>query len=178
MDPLEPLNADIRRALAVEPSPEFLARVRTRIASEPAPSRHVLWMWAASAIVATALVIIAAIVRRPAAPIPPLASAPLAVGAIGSIPAMARDDAFLRRGVSIRSERTAPTRVREVKREPEVLIAADEAKALRQLILGVQEGRIQLAPALAASARLEAITIEPIIITPIPPLTGGEGARP
>jgi len=32
------IDGEIRRALDVDPSPEFLARVRTRIAAEPSPS--------------------------------------------------------------------------------------------------------------------------------------------
>ncbi len=38
MDPMtDPLDREIARALAVDPSPQFVARVRTRIAEQPPP---------------------------------------------------------------------------------------------------------------------------------------------
>src|SRR5207253_10446473 len=35
---MDALDRELARALAVDPSPEFLARVRARVADEPAPS--------------------------------------------------------------------------------------------------------------------------------------------
>jgi hypothetical protein len=74
----EALERDLARALAVEPSPEFLARVRTRIASEPAPRAwKVSWLIGAVGAVAAA-VIVAAIATRPDQITAPTAIAPLA----------------------------------------------------------------------------------------------------
>ena len=39
MDPMNDLDRELTAALGVEPSPEFAARVRARIASEPRPAR-------------------------------------------------------------------------------------------------------------------------------------------
>ena len=59
------IDQEIRDALRVEPSPEFLARVRTRIASEPAPSRwRSSWTFAAAGALAAGL-LIAAVISRP-----------------------------------------------------------------------------------------------------------------
>ena len=50
---MDPIDGEIRRALAVDPSPEFLARVRARIAEEPAPgSRRLSWVVVAPAVFA------------------------------------------------------------------------------------------------------------------------------
>ena len=50
------IDQEIRDALKVEPSPEFLARVRTRIANEPAPSAwRWSWTFAAAGALAAAL---------------------------------------------------------------------------------------------------------------------------
>ena len=57
MDPVKDaaLEREIERALAVDPSPEFLVRVRARIADEPAPaSRGFGWLFAGVATVAAA----------------------------------------------------------------------------------------------------------------------------
>ena len=56
-----PIDREIERALAVDPSPEFLARVRARIASEPVPAA---WGWpplvaAAGAVVGVIVVVVA-----------------------------------------------------------------------------------------------------------------------
>ena len=59
------IDEEIRDALKIEPSPDFLARVRTRIASEPAPSAW-RWSWTVAAAGAMAIaVVIAAVVTRP-----------------------------------------------------------------------------------------------------------------
>jgi hypothetical protein len=39
MEPMNDLERELARSTQIDPSPDFAARVRTRIASEPAPSR-------------------------------------------------------------------------------------------------------------------------------------------
>ena len=59
----EAFDRDLMRALAVDPSPEFLARVRTRIANEPEPGmwridrRGSLRPWRVAAAVVAAVVV-------------------------------------------------------------------------------------------------------------------------
>jgi hypothetical protein len=174
------LDGEIRRALAVNPSPEFLARVRTRIASEPDPAaRRLSLVLVALAVVAVAIVAIVAIShRRPAwteTPAPLTARPFVGTAALVSLPpANAR---------TFRSMNAGRPRTGDLKPEPEVLIAVDEAKALRALISGIREGRIVLTPELRAvpvtsePLSVDEIAIEPIAITPIAPATGETGVR-
>ena len=78
MDPMNDaaLEREIERALAVDPSPEFLERVRTRIAEEPSPvSRGFGWLFAGVATVAAAATVLLAM--RLVVPTHQPASAPL-----------------------------------------------------------------------------------------------------
>jgi hypothetical protein len=75
--------------------------------------------------------------------------------------------------------------VRIVRSEPEILVDPREARALRQLITGVRDGRIDLtaaqtiaSPAPAESEPVADIVIAPITIEPIAPVQGAEGVRP
>lgn len=89
---LEPMtDGDIDRALgaalAVEPSPQFLARVRMRIAREPAPSGCPLsWVFAAGA--STAAIALAVIVSTQINHPPLSAGLPSAVGGFSFLPAL------------------------------------------------------------------------------------------
>jgi hypothetical protein len=53
------LDRELESALGVDPSPEFLARVRTHIASGPAPTKLALFGWPLAGAAAAALVAIA-----------------------------------------------------------------------------------------------------------------------
>jgi hypothetical protein len=181
---MDPLESELRRALAVDPSPEFLARIRTRVAAEPVHSRFA-WTVISPIVFAIAVVAVATVfLRRPPAPTGERATSVLAARTIATTPLTAAPSAPSRIATIASSSQSSET-ARHVRSmpathvtEPEVLIAADEAEALRRLILGVQQGRLHLSPALAVSPPFQDIAIEPITITPIPPLTGNEGARP
>ena len=74
---------------------------------------------------------------------------------------------------------------RTARSEPEILIDPREADALRQLIAGVREGRIDLtaaqtiaSPAAAEIEPVARIVIAPITIEPIAPVPGAEGITP
>jgi hypothetical protein len=69
--------------------------------------------------------------------------------------------------------------------EPEILVDPREADALRQLIAGVRDGRIDLtapqtiaSPAPAEVEPIADIIIAPITIEPIAPVPGAGGVRP
>jgi len=189
---MDPIDGELRRALAVDPSPEFLARIRTRIAEEPAPRRRGMsWVVVAPAVFATALVVVA-VWQRPRMHTPSASPAPLTARSIGattplSLPVVARSvqPAIVEPGTRATGTRrhgdgAAATAASS---EPEVLIAADEARALRALISGVDEGRIVLTPVLTVVPgpsellSVDEIAIEPITITPIAPVTGETGVR-
>ena len=55
----EALDRELEAALQVEPSPEYVARIRTRLASEPASSPWFDWWWVAGAAAAAAVLVLA-----------------------------------------------------------------------------------------------------------------------
>jgi hypothetical protein len=84
------LDRELRGALSVDPSPEFVARVRMRIANEPARMpRRAPWLFAVSAI---AIVVVAAIVvqsarRAPASmATPPVLTERALTAPVGTLP--------------------------------------------------------------------------------------------
>jgi hypothetical protein len=174
------VDREICRALAVDPSPEFLASVRTRIASEPEPvAWRLSWVLAAPAVVAVTVVAIVAVSRWP----PASTHAPAPLTARTFVGATALVSPPLTSAQAVRPVVAGRPRTAHVTRESEVLIAADEARALRALIAGVREGRIVLTPELNAvpatsePLSVDGIAIDPITITPIAPVTGETGVR-
>jgi hypothetical protein len=188
------LDSELQAMLGVDPSPEFVARVRTRIADQPSPSSSWFGAWsiAASIAVAVAAAMVVLVLSRdasngapserpvldsrtairPAWPMPDLTGLVLG-GSDRPAPRAGRSR------TAARQEPTAPARA-----EPEILVDAREAAALRALIFGAQQGRIDLAPMLAAStpAVMELppvvdIAIPDITIEPLAPGTGAEGVR-
>jgi hypothetical protein len=192
------LDREIERALAVEPSPEFVARVRTSIAIEP--STHPVWRlsWTfAGAGAAVAAIVFALVVswpERTVAPAPrlvqvappaPVAPQPSAV----SDPSTVRSpEAVARRAhkpVALQQDASPSTKAFAFQTsEPEILIDSREAAALQRLISGVRDGRVDLSPVLHATTptamELPPITdliIAPLSIEPLAPVEGVEGVR-
>ena len=179
MDPVNDaaLDREIERALAVNPSPEFVARVRTRIAEEPSPaSRGFGWLFAGVATVAAAAALVLAV--RMASSTRPPATAPLltsrSIGSAVVVPAVVPATQSLVSGVS----RTAATRT------PEPLFDVRETMALQRLIASVRDARVDLSPLLndPMPAPMTLQPIDDLVIAPlvIEPLTqsGTEGERP
>jgi hypothetical protein len=171
-------------ALAVEPSAEFLARVRTRIASEPEPSAwRFPWTFAAVGAMALALASAAAVVQMTQALPPaeavlaPLPSRALVFASLSLMPAMV-SKMSMRRPVK-KAENLAAT---DNRAEPEVLIDSGEAAALRRFFTGASEGRIDLTTlaevpqVTAARPAPNEIEIAPITIEPLVAVNS-EGAR-
>ena len=183
------LDRDLESMLAVDPSPDFTARVRTRVASESHRSawRGAAWMFSAAA----AVVVIAVVVPRdrprdkrgeghPLAS-RPLASIALAASDVGRRPALSEARTSGTGGPALR-----PNRENASPRDTidEVLVDAREAAAIRALIVAARDGRVDLAPVLNASTPtamelgpVVEISIPDIAIDPIAPGTGAEGAR-
>jgi len=183
------LDRELQAILAVNPPPEFVARVRTRIASEP--QRSAAWsMWmfasaaAAAAVVAIVVVVSRGVPREGAAPSKPLASrvlTPMAVLVSDIDRRLTRSRALPRAAPRAASLATAamPQRAAD-----DVLVDPREAAAIRALIRRVRTGGIDLAPVLNAStptamelAPVVEITIPDIAIDPIAPAPGAEGVR-
>jgi hypothetical protein len=160
------LDRQIQEALDVDPSPEFQARVRIRLADEP-PRYHVATGWLLSAVTGVAVVVVLAVFAsnrnevspRPAVVIAPAAADNAAVVAPVSPPAI---------------QKPAAEQVRRVTRRnatQTVLVPPSEREAFRRFLQAVTEN--PLTYSIPQDTREDAplsvpdITIEPIFIKPI-----------
>jgi hypothetical protein len=196
---------DIARALAVDPSPEFLARVRTRIANEPPTLIAALkgcatfstWRRASAlrwpvAIAAVTLLLAVIVLNRPRAPIvgAPLVSRTTAFDATtlpyvapGFSQPVARPSTSSGRAETgiARGEPVEP-RARRV--ELQALLDPRETQALRSLLASVRNNSVDLTPLLTAPAPAPTelppasdLVIAPIAIEPLAPIAGAQGER-
>ena len=182
----ETLEKDIEAALGVDASPEFLPRIRARIANERMQegwSSSVSWRWARVAAVVTAVAVIAvwtlrdpSRARREAhiTDTPPVESTPPPVDSALPAPALVASSAESPNPVSAPVARAVrSTRTPAVVARPEVLISLDEAAALRQLIVAVAARQVEATdiPQLAAESAplptIEEIVLEPIKLSPL-----------
>ena len=163
----EMLERRIEQALAVEPPPEFVARVRTRIEREPAPSTWVVWWRPAAAGVLAMTIAVAVIVTSINRNTTSLVSDP-PVAASVSKPAPSATEAPPQ---PVREAVVAPAAMRTVATHNSSRIV-DERTALRLLITNIREGRIDAAELTnLETPRFEPIreiSIEPIDIEPVP----------
>lgn len=176
----EAMEQEIEAALGVDPSPEFLPRIRERIASERmydgwlAPAS---WRWAGAVGVAIAAAVIGIWTMRD--PSPPAYEARFArdpgLGTRdsrgGAEPAPTES---AERVMRVPAERKMRTQTRPAVAAPaEVLISPDEAEALRQLVAAIAAGQVEAVdiPELGAESEplppIEAIVLEPIELSPI-----------
>jgi hypothetical protein len=171
----EALEHEIEAALGVDPSPEFLPRIRARIASEgirPGWRWPLSWRWAGAIAVPGAVVIGAWLMREPAAvpretqvalgpKIEP--SQPAPVGA--STPAVAPVVVPVKGAARSPRPRGAAT--------PEIVISPDEAVALRQLVVAIAARQVvardipELGVESAPLPPLEELVLEPIKLSPL-----------
>ena len=167
---MDELEREIERMLTVNPSPEFVARVRTRVAHE-----HIAFPWyrgwrlaAAACAVATIAVVL---VWRSDQRLDPTTREirQLSARAIGSsvtLPPPAATSLRLPRETQAsvsRVERPAAA----VRTTPEVLIAQDEAVALRRLLRGDYAQSLGEPVSAAPTARLALEPPQTIELSPI-----------
>jgi hypothetical protein len=189
------LDRELEQALAVDHSPEFLARVRTRIEAEQVRAG---WgfRWVIAAGAAAAAVVVAFVAVAPPATVPP--SSPSAPSRSVAAPAAARTAAGPRvpQDSTSPGTRVTPSPVREavqaavgsqpgaadVRPLPEVLISEDEVRVYRMLL-----GMVEQQPEAAQPARvrkeselveLPDVALMPLRIEALPPLARLEGERP
>jgi len=191
------IDRALREALDVSLSPDFIARVRMRVASERAPrslwGRWAVWTPVAAGALVAAAVVVMMVVQptwkidlRPDTTTGPKASAAADV----RLPA-----AVVQEGTSVSTATVRPkpgseqvrvkpaTTLSRRTEEPEVLIAQDEAAALRRLLARASEGQIIGASLVADASDVAGdlmppeITISPIKIDPLIPGNGEEGVR-
>jgi hypothetical protein len=198
----EALGREIERALAVDPSPEFVAGIRRRVAAERVPRFDAWvarWLLVAGGAVAAAAVAVAIYLGLP---LPANRSEPAEPTTIARADAAPTKVVPNRGQVPTESARTAgprggrgaaaqAARVRTEERPssssgatpargavnpfPEVIVAASEARAFRQLLAMAQTGRIEVVdmadtegvPGTLLAPEAPAIVIEPITIAPI-----------
>ncbi|HUL72233.1 MAG TPA: hypothetical protein VLT86_03980 [Vicinamibacterales bacterium] len=180
-DHMDDVLKGLEAALAVEPSPEFAARVRARVSKESARRRA--WpAWAAVGLATAAVVVltvaawprrspIAAQVTATRTPEPAASSSRMSPIAA---PAPAPDRQIVKAATSriARALRQHPA--------PEVLVPPGQAEALRTLLAGLSDGTIDpgsLATpppdAAAALAPAPEIVIPPIVIPSMDARTAG-----
>jgi hypothetical protein len=186
----EVLAKEIEQALAVEPSPEFLARVRTRVAADKGSRidlRLLRWLLAGGAGLAAAGVVATLYVGstrsagdRPAGSAPEIVrTAPVSPGGgDGQLPKHVvapavverdtRSDDGTRRSMPATARVDAVPAARDI--FPEVMVSSSEVEGYRQLLALSRTGiRIAEAPAAASGEDVEKvkeIVIEPIVIKP------------
>jgi len=171
------IDREIQAELAVDPSPQFIARVRTRIAAEPAGAAPWLsWKLVAAGALAAASVT-AVVFSRPEDKPAPVTQARRAEDIRLAPPAAIEQPGHAAVPIPAVS---GPSR----SSEPEILLDPAEMRALRRLIAGTRDGSLDLSPALRAAtptamdlAPADAIMIAPLTIDPLTP-SGEEGVRP
>jgi hypothetical protein len=189
---VDPLDRELASLLSVEPSPEFRARVRVRIESEPAP-RAWFPRWGAVAAVVAVLSVVAVLVlgrgqltgwtrRDVARPVSPsvasdsVTSDPVASGFSRTIDSPPR--AMVAPPVTTGYE---TNRWRGQRTAAEVLVAASEVRGLRQLAAIVRQGRTQFVfpdkdtPAVSPEP-VQDIVVAPITVTPLETAAVSESA--
>jgi hypothetical protein len=181
------LDRELERALAVDPSPEFAARVRTRIANEPARSPwRASWMFALGAAAVSVVAVIVVQLNRGAASVadtPLLAARTIAPYVASGFSRTSPEPYRSAEAVALQSKRSAKAFALQPN-DSEILIDPRESMALRGFINGVRGGRVDLRPVLSASVPtamdlppIDDIVISPITIEPLAPPTGAEGVR-
>jgi hypothetical protein len=169
------LERDIERALAVEPSAEFLARVRAEIAAQPEglPWR-IAWRWIAAGS-AVAAITAAIVLFPPAAPQPgnvlepaPIASTTTAKTATPQTSLPQTPDSRVRDVTRRRAPSLTSVAKRTPRPEPEVLMAKDEAAALKRFMRGRDYGVVE--PSAAGDGPNEVEPIQPPIPIVVAPM--------
>jgi hypothetical protein len=179
---------EIQAALAVDPSPEFIARVRTRIAAEPVTSGF--WTrrpWATVlAAVAAGVIAFAVVMSRPR-DLAPVGSSARDIELESSLAPVVSGFSRTVDGTAEAGHSGSGSRARKVatvRAEPEILLDPAETRALRRLIAGTRDGSLDLSAALRATTPtamdlppIDLIAIAPLTIDPLTP-SGEEGVRP
>jgi hypothetical protein len=181
------IDRELADALDVDVSPDFMARVRQRIASEPVPPPFWRgWRIVLPAVAAAALAMAAGLTvmsNRGASTPQRLSARTLALESLRPadgtptrpVPAVAAAPARI---IAAR----VPTVSTVARHEPEVLVPREEIEMYRRLIAAAQNVPhalvIESPPDIVSVGLISEITIDPIKIDlMVPPPVGGEGDR-
>jgi hypothetical protein len=133
------IDQELAAALTVEPSPEFVAHLRAHIAHSAAPAdRSLSMMLVATGSAVLVIVIVLALSRvdrngSASVSIGEPAAAPRSAAASASSPAAPASSGLVKKAGRVR------------RRDPEVLVPAHQATALRELFAALHDGRVDLA---------------------------------
>jgi hypothetical protein len=159
------LLGDLRRTLDVEPSPEFEARVRERVATETAARTGWWWMGAAAAVAATVVIIMMVMPRSGA--VDDLATVQTKQVERVAAPV---ELAASTEHVSTASKRPV-ARAAAKRRTTRAIVPPGQDRALQQLVAAVWSGHVKSAPRVGEdAAQLEIGTLavpEPIQMSTI-----------
>ena len=176
---MDPLDRQLADAVNVDPSPEFVARVRARISSEPTPARSRRWPLLVAASLAAATLAIA--VSAPRVDRQTNSSAPSDAARIVVAPpethaaTAASGDHAAVRDQSVRVAR------RRRQMSVDVIVAADEVRGLREMANLLRDGGVTLIfttdeePGLVAFSPVTEIVVSPIEIAPLTLVWNTEG---
>jgi hypothetical protein len=178
------LDREIREALAVDPSPAFLPRVRQRISSDSAAPRHTRWVLAMAA--AIGAIVIAVLIWAPSRGPEASLSGPSTAGKPGtqggsvaprtSAPAAAtRATASASQASGSRTGRDRPSQPPEPPSSinaafPEVIVSDVQVQAIRRLVTEAREA-LQPEPAAILTRAAESnhgIDLPPIHFAQVP----------
>jgi hypothetical protein len=142
------VDREIEAALAVEPSPEFVARVRAAVAAdEPAPW-WLSWKVAVGALATAAVIVIAVMAsREPAATTTPApevlisSRAPVSPAPVVGAPAPLTRETRLQPRVPTAVRRHVSRAPAKQPSEPEVLVAPEYADGLNRYLASLQRSR-------------------------------------
>jgi hypothetical protein len=195
------LDREIEQLMAIDPSPEYVARIRTRLAAQPQRVwRGWRFQWA---LVTTAGVVVTAgvavlLISGPRADPPPLARTATDVHLAASsradlaplepLPPSARGAATLRTTAADQASRRDQTKRESVASQatpielPEVIVSVAEVRAFRRLVAVSAGGHVEVVPQVAeqttassSTVDMEEIMIAPIEIAPIALIARLEG---
>lgn len=171
------IDRGIAASVSAEPSPEFTARIRQRIAAEPGPVAS--WWegfrpgWLPIAAGALAILVLAIwFMRRAPSPLQPIPSPEVAHSQPPSIqvPEALPPDRHTAGGrahprVAPHDAGTVPPR----RPEPEIIVPAGQERAVLQLYAAIRSGRADAASLIAAPASLEIpeLKIAPLEVKPL-----------
>jgi hypothetical protein len=190
------LAREIESMLAVDPSPEFVARVRTRVASEPIGQRWRLFprVWSfeplfAVGILAVVVLLVVpfwlrshrpAIVKQPAVSTSPAPSQRLAGEPIRSDPDATSDVTIQRVGRQRdRSIQVDASPAADTSPFPDVLISDGEQRAFAVLLATIEQGRFPPLPVVDAAEQAKsleppALEVPALVIEPLPQIAALE----
>lgn len=165
------MDSSLDRMATVEPSPEMVARVRSKIAEHPAPSRGWLTGWWPAAAGAMAAAVLAAYLMVPDTTVPPGREQPVTVTpppaqvARTLPPVVAKPPRQPRRPAAVAVAAVPPA-------EPEVLVPRDQERAVAWLYRAMQSQPQRMTALLAREARNKEEQAKPLALArlSIPPL--------